>query len=102
MQQHQDQGVWHISRFNVCEEGGIWTKYFNTALDKGAQISAQTKDVVSTSTVHCLVLYYPLSQQFSSSWSPILYEFESSNQEETERGVSDRVVGGVSVREQGR
>ena len=32
----------------------------------------------------------------------LLYEFESSNQEETERGGSDRVVGGVSVREQGR
>ena len=30
-----------------------------------------------------------------------MYEFESSNQEETERGGIDRVVGGVSVMDKG-
>ena len=35
------------------EEGVIWTKYFNTAMDKGDQMSAETKDEVSCSTVLC-------------------------------------------------
>ena len=45
-----------------------------------------------------VVLYAALlSQKFSSSWSPILDDFGSSNHEETEGGI-DRLVGDVSAR----
>ena len=52
----------YVPRRDACEEGGIiWTKYFNTALDKGDHVSAQTKEKDKVSC--CAVLYASLLSQ---------------------------------------